>query len=64
MQLRALLPLVVTLVIALPFHQVLEPVVVHPAIQYVLVLVLVLAINKSWGWGWCRTSARDGIWMR
>jgi hypothetical protein len=64
MQLCALLPLVVTLVIALPFYQVLEPVVAHPTIQYVLDLVLDLAVNESWGWGWCRMSARDGIWMR
>jgi hypothetical protein len=42
-------------------HQVLELVVAHLAIQYVLDLVLVLTVNESWGWGWCRTSARDGI---
>jgi hypothetical protein len=64
MQLHAFLPLVVTLVIALPFHKLLEPVVAHPAVQYVFDLLLVLAVNESWGWGWCRTSARDGIWMR
>jgi hypothetical protein len=53
-----------TLVIALPLHQVLKAVVVHPAIQYGLDLVLVLTIDESCGWGWCRTSAWNGIWMR
>jgi hypothetical protein len=46
-----LLPLIMTLVIALPFEQILEAVVVHPAIQYSLDLILFLAINESWGWG-------------
>jgi hypothetical protein len=59
-----LLPLVITLVIALPLYQVLKAVVAHTAVQYGLDLVLVLAIDESCGWGWCRTSARDGIWMR
>jgi hypothetical protein len=59
-----LLPLVMTLVIALPLYQVLEVVVAHLAVQYGLDLILILTVNKSWGWGWCRTSARDGIWMR
>jgi hypothetical protein len=58
-----LLPLVITLVIALPLYQVLKVVVAHPAVQYGLNLILVLTIDKSCGWGWCRTSAWDGIWM-
>jgi hypothetical protein len=53
-----------TLVIALPLYQVLKAVVAHPAIQYGLDLVLVLTIDESCGWGRCRTSARNGIWMR
>jgi hypothetical protein len=52
-----------TLVIALPFDQVLKMVVLHPAIQYSLNLVLFFAIDGSWGWGSCRPSAQDGIWM-
>jgi hypothetical protein len=52
-----------TLIIALPLYQVLQAVIVHPAVQYGLNLVLVLTVNNSWGWGWCRASARDGIWM-
>jgi hypothetical protein len=56
--------LVVTLVIALPSYQVPKAVVAHLAVQYGLDLVLVLTVDESWGWGWCRTSARDGIWMR
>jgi hypothetical protein len=51
MQLRGLLPLVVTLIIALPFHQVLKLVVAHPAVQYVLDLILDLTVNESWGVG-------------
>jgi hypothetical protein len=58
-----LLPLVITLIVALPLYQVLKAVVVHPAVQYGLDLILVLTIDESWGWGWCRSSARDGIWM-
>jgi hypothetical protein len=46
-----LLPLIMTLIIALPFDQVLEMVVAHPAIQYSLDLILFLLIDKSWGWG-------------
>jgi hypothetical protein len=59
-----LLPLVITLVIALPLYQVLKAVVAHPAVQYGLDLILVLAIDESCGWGWCRTSVWNGIWMR
>jgi hypothetical protein len=55
------LPLVITLVIALPLDQVLQAVVMHLAIQYRLDLILFLTINESCGWGWCRSSARDGI---
>jgi hypothetical protein len=57
------LPLIVTLIIALPLDQVLQAVVTHSAIQYSLDLILFLTIDKSWGWGWCRSSARDGIGM-
>jgi hypothetical protein len=59
-----LLPLVITLIIALPLYQVLKVVVAHLAIQYGLNLVLILTVDESCGWGWCRTSARNGIWMR
>jgi hypothetical protein len=52
-----------TLVIALPLYQVLQAVIVHPAVQYGLDLVFVLTIDESLGWGWCRASARDRIWM-
>jgi hypothetical protein len=55
------LPLVITLIIALPLDQVLHMVVMHLAIWYCLNLILLLTVNKSWGWGWCRSSARDGI---
>jgi hypothetical protein len=55
------LPLIVTLVIALPLDQVLQVVVTHSAVQYSLNLILFLTIDKSWGWGWCRSPARDGI---
>jgi hypothetical protein len=58
-----LLPLVITLIVALPHYQVLQAVVVHLAVQYGFDLVLVLTIDESCGWGWCRTSAQDGIWM-
>jgi hypothetical protein len=58
-----LLPLVITLIIALPLYQVLKSVVAHPAVQYGLNLVLVLTVDESCGWGWCRTLAWDGIWM-
>jgi hypothetical protein len=46
-----LLPLIMTLVIALPFDEVLEMVVAHLAIQYSLKLILFLTIDESWGWG-------------
>jgi hypothetical protein len=55
------LPLVITLVIALPLDQVLQVVVTHLAIQYRLNLILLLTVDKSWGWGWRRLLARDGI---
>jgi hypothetical protein len=58
-----LLPLVITLIVALPLYQVLKAVVAHPAVQYGLDLVLVLTVDESCGWGWCRALARDGIWM-
>jgi hypothetical protein len=45
------LPLIVTLVIALPLDKVLQMVVTHSAIQYSLDLILFLTINESWGWG-------------
>jgi hypothetical protein len=50
-QLCMLLPLVITLVVALPFDQILEAVVAHSAIQYSLDLVLLLASDESWGRG-------------
>jgi hypothetical protein len=56
-----LLPLIITLVIALPFDQILEAVVAHLAIQYCLDLILLLTVDESWRWGWHRSSARDGI---
>jgi hypothetical protein len=58
-----LLPLIMTLVIALPFDQVLQAVVTHAAVQYLLDLILFLTIDEGWGWWWRRSSARDGIWM-
>jgi hypothetical protein len=58
------LPLIVTLVIALPLDQVLQVVVTHSAVQYSLDLILFLTVDESWGWGWHRLSARDGIGMR
>jgi hypothetical protein len=57
------LPLIVTLVIALPLDQVLQTVVMHLAVQYSLDLILFLTVDESWGWGWCRLSTRDGIGM-
>jgi hypothetical protein len=57
-------PLVITLVIALPLDQVLQAVVTHPAIQYHLDLILFLTVDESWGWGWRRLSARNGIRKR
>jgi hypothetical protein len=57
------LPVIVTLVIALPLDQVLQAVVTHSAIQYSLNLILFLTVDESWGWGWCRLSARDEIGM-
>jgi hypothetical protein len=41
------LPLIVTLVIALPLDQVLQAVVTHLAVQYSLDLILFLAIDES-----------------
>jgi hypothetical protein len=58
------LPLIVTLVIALPLDQVLQAVVTHSAVQYSLDLILFLTVDESWGWGWCRSSAKDGIRRR
>jgi hypothetical protein len=58
-----LLPLVITLIVALPLYQVLQVVVAHPAVQYGLDFILVLTVDESCGWGWCRTLDRDGIWM-
>jgi hypothetical protein len=58
------LPLIVTLVIALPLGQVLQAVVTHLAIQYCLDLILLLTVDESWGWGWHRSLARDGIRKR
>jgi hypothetical protein len=43
------LPLIVTLVIALPLDQVLQAVVPHSAVQYSFDLILFLTIDKSWG---------------
>jgi hypothetical protein len=45
------LPLMMTLVIARRFDQVLEVVVAHLTVQYGLDLVLFLTIDESWGWG-------------
>jgi hypothetical protein len=42
------LPLIVTLVIALPLDQVLQAVVSHSAVQYSLDLILFLTIDESW----------------
>jgi hypothetical protein len=55
------LPLVITIIIALPLDQVLQAVVTHLAIQYCLDLILFLTVDESCGWGWCRSSASDGI---
>jgi hypothetical protein len=55
------LPLVITLIIALPLDQVLQVVVTHLAIQYRLDLILLLTVDESCGWGWRRSLARDGI---
>jgi hypothetical protein len=46
-----LLPLIIALVVALPFDQILEVVVAHPAVQYSLDLVLLLTVDESWGRG-------------
>jgi hypothetical protein len=51
MQLHMLLPLVITLVVALPLYQVLKVVVAHSAVQYGLDLVLDLPTDESCGWG-------------
>jgi heme/copper-type cytochrome/quinol oxidase subunit 4 len=46
------LPLIVTLVIALPLDQVLRMVVTHlAAVQYSLDLIVFLTVDESWGWG-------------
>jgi hypothetical protein len=58
------LPLIVTLVIALPLDQVLQAVVTHSAVQYSLDLILFPTVDESWGWGWCRLLARDRIRKR
>jgi hypothetical protein len=55
------LPLVITLVIALPLDQVFQAIVTHLAIQYHLDLILLLTIDESCGWGCCGSLARDGI---
>jgi hypothetical protein len=55
------LTLIVTLVITFPLDQVLQVIVAHVAVQYLLNLILFLTVNESWGWGWRRSSARDGI---
>jgi hypothetical protein len=57
------LPLIVTLVIALPLDQVLQVVVTHLAVQYSLDLIFFFTVDESWGWGWCKLLVRDGIWM-
>jgi hypothetical protein len=41
------LPLIVTLVIALPLDQVFQMVVTHPAVQYSLDLILFFTIDES-----------------
>jgi hypothetical protein len=61
MDLCVYLPLVITLVIALPLDQVFQAIVTHSAIQYHLNLILLLTINESCGWGWRGSSARNGI---
>jgi hypothetical protein len=61
MDLCVYLPLVITLVIALPLDQVFQAIVTHSAIQYHLNLILLLAVDESCGWGWHGSSARDGI---
>jgi hypothetical protein len=55
--------LIVTLIITFLLDQVLQVVVAHAAVQYLLDLILFLTIDESWGWGWCRLSARDGVGM-
>jgi hypothetical protein len=61
MDLCVYLPLVITLIIALPLDQVFQTIVMHLGIQYHLNLILLLAVNESCGWGWHGSSARDGI---
>jgi hypothetical protein len=46
-----LIPLIMTLVVALPFDQIFEAVVAHLAVQYGLDLILFVTVDKSWGWG-------------
>jgi hypothetical protein len=57
-------PLIVTLIITFPLDQVLQSVVMHTAVQYLLDLILFLTVDESCGWGWCRLSANDGIGRR
>jgi hypothetical protein len=52
MDLCVYLPLVITLVIALPLDQVFQAIVMHLAIQYCLDLILLLAVDESCGWEW------------
>jgi hypothetical protein len=61
MKLGMHLPLIVTLIIALPLNQVFQVIVAHLAIQYRLDLILLLTVDESCGWGWCGSSARDEI---
>jgi hypothetical protein len=61
MKLGMHLPLIVTLIIALPLNQVFQAIVAHSAIQYHLDLILLLTIDESCGWGWRESSARDEI---
>jgi hypothetical protein len=53
--------LIVALIITFPLDQVLQEVVVHAAVQYLLELILFLTVDESCGWGWHRSSANDGI---
>jgi hypothetical protein len=64
MDLCVYLPLVITLIIALPLDQVFQAIVMHSAIQYRLNLILLLTVDESCAWGWHGSSARDGIRKR
>jgi hypothetical protein len=55
------LPFFITLVITLPFDQVLQVVVPHSAIKYCLYLILLLAVDKSCRWAWHRSSVYRDI---